>query len=604
MTSAAANEPPSSTTVSAPEPLHPTQRLAVLVADLVESVRLMRTDESGTIERWGRFVEQVRDICARGGGRIVRSLGDGLMLVFDQVPSAAWAARALHARLADIDPAQDPARCMRLRVGIHVGPVVQGDLDIYGVAVNLAARVVAHAGPGETWVTSEVRDDLIDGLDAELVDLGDVFVKGYAEPVRMYRLGPASQLTPMLTLGERMANLLRPGAAVLPFVPVPGDDPEGLVGEALAEELIGQLARLPELQVISGLSTRSLKGRGVALDELRNRLAVAYVVTGRYRLQGGRLRLQLELTETGRGVIAWAEGLEVRTGELFAGDGARLGELAHQLAAAMLSHELQRAAAQPLPTLESYTLLFGALTLMHRPARRDFDRARAMLEALQARHGRNAVAHAWLAKWHVLRAAQGWSADVQADALQARTHVMLALESDPGHALALAIGGHVHGYFSKDAVAAGQLYRDALSANPNEPLAWLYSSTWHAYRGEPGPAEDAAAMALRLSPLDPMKYYFQTFAATALLAGGHGQRAEGLARESIRMQRGHASTWRTLAYALILQGKGDEARDAVQQLLSLEPTYTVGTFRQRFPGRDGPMAEPFAQALLEAGLPP
>jgi tetratricopeptide (TPR) repeat protein len=332
-------------------------------------------------------------------------------------------------------------------------------------------------------------------------------------------------------------------------------------------------------------------------------LAVAYVVSGRYRLNGTQMRLHVELADGRSGQVLWSEEMHSTLDAVFAGEQGLLDGMTQQIASAVLGREVDRATTQPLPALESYTLLFGAMTLMHRPARRDFERARALIEELAHRHGRDGLAHAWLAKWHVLCAAQGWSPDLAREGLQARNRVNMALDANPDNALALAIGGHVQGYFFKDTEAAGRMYRDALAVKPNEPLAWLYSCTWHAYRGEAEQAEEAAALALRLSPLDPMKYYFQSFAATALLAGQHGQRSEDLARQSIRGQRGHASTWRTLAYALVLQDRVDEAREAVKQLLAIEPAYSVSAFRARFPGRDGPMAEPWARALRIAGLP-
>jgi TolB-like protein/tetratricopeptide (TPR) repeat protein len=492
---------------------------------------------------------------------------------------------------------------LQLRVGLHTGGVRQGELDIYGTAVNLAARVMSLAGPGETWVTSEVRDPVIDGLDAGLEDLGDYFLKGFDGSTRLYRVGLPGSRASVLPLTQRLANVMRPGMAVLPFHCNWGSDETQLIGEALAEELIGHLARLPELHVISSLSTRGLKGRQLSMQELVTHLAVAYVVWGRYQLDGTRLRLQVELVDGRSGQVLWTDTLVSTLDAVFAGEPGLVDDITQHIASAVLDREIDRAATQPLPSLESYTLLFGAMTLMHRPTRRDFERARALIEELAHRHGRDGVAHAWLAKWHVLRAAQGWSPDLVSEGLQARNRVDMALDANPDNALALAIGGHVQGYFSKDTSAAGRMYRDALAVNPNEPLAWLYSCTWHAYRGEAEQAEEAAALALRLSPLDPMKYYFQSFAATALLAGQHAQRSEELARQSIRGQRGHASTWRTLTYALVLQDKVDEARDAVKQLLAIEPAYTVSAFRARFPGRDGPMAEPWAYALQTAGLP-
>jgi TolB-like protein/class 3 adenylate cyclase len=578
--------------------------MAVLVFDLVDSVRHMRTDEAQSILRWKSLVEYVQQVVAPAhSGRITRSLGDALMLVFHQAPQAVAAALEVQLRMGLMNRGVAGERQMQLRASVHLGEVSEGDLDIYGTAVNLAARTMSLAGPGETWVTSAVKDTLIDGVDAEVEDLGDFFLKGFDDSQRLYRLGRPGSSASVPPLQQRMVNVLRPALAVLPLNSSLGHDDQGLAGEALADELICALGRLRELHVISSLSTRGLKGRAVQMTELAKHLQVAYVVSGSYQLASGRLRLRLELADARNGQVLWSDVFAAALSDVFAADSGLVGDIVQQVASAILAREVDRAVSQPLASLESYSLLFGAMTLMHRPTRRDFERARALMEELAYRHGRDGVANAWLAKWHVLCAAQGWSADLNKEALQAQTRVAMALEADPGNALALAIGGHVKGFFSRDAVAAGRLYRDALDANPSEPLAWLYSCTWHAYRGEAHEAEEAAALALRLSPLDPMKYYFQSFAATALLAGQQAERSEALARMSIKGQRGHASTWRTLAYALVLQDKLDQAREAVQQLLAIEPSYTITAFWRRFPGRDGPMAQPWADALAKAGLP-
>jgi hypothetical protein len=79
--------------------------------------------------------------------------------------------------------------------------------------------------------------------------------------------------------------------------------------------------------------------------------------------------------------------------------------------------------------------------------------------------------------------------------------------------------------------------------------------------------------------------------------------SEQLARRSLKANRTHASTWRTLVYALSMQGRMADARDAAGELRLVEPGLTVARFRDRFPGSAGPMADPWAEALREAGIP-
>lgn len=596
MTVSPSDEPPQQTL--------PRERKAVLVADLVDSVRLMQRDEADTVERWSRFVAEVRrELLPARGGRLIKSMGDGFLLVFDQVPAAAAAALDLHRRIATYNRQRGDEAAFYLRVGTNVGEVFEDTLDVYGDAVNITARVSVLAGPGETVVTADFRDGLVAGVDADVEDLGDCFLKHVTGPVRAFRLGAASPAPVLDSFDQRRSNDLRPGIAVIPFECSIGHDPGSMLGEALADEVISHLARSPELHVISGLSTRGMKGRRLTVEEIAAHLGAAYVVSGRYRMHDDKVRLNLELADARNRHVLWADGFDTTVREAFDPEQALAHRIVQLITHALRERELERATTQPLPTLESYTLLFGAISLMHRLSPGDFDLARQMLDELAHRHGRSAVAHAWLAKWHVLRAAQGWSPDPNAEVTHALGRVQRALDANPRDGLALAVGGLVQAYLLKDLTAAGRYYEDALIANPNESLAWLFSSTLSAYRGEGSDAEQAAEMAMRLSPLDPMKYFIDSLAATAVAGNHNWVKSEALSLRSLRANRTHASTWRTLIYAQVMQDKMDEARKSVQELRRIEPSYSVSVFRERFPGRGGPMAAPWAEAMSLAGLP-
>ena len=172
----------------------PTYRRAsrtVVVVDLVESVRLIEQDEEDTVHRWQAIVsEVVATFLPRHGGRLVKSLGDGLMLEFETVPPAIQCALAMQssANLANTGRPND--RWMCLRIGAHVADVIVDELDIYGSGVNLAARLTTLAGAGEIVVSANLREQLLPGLDADVEDLGDCFVKHLQKPVRAYRVGP------------------------------------------------------------------------------------------------------------------------------------------------------------------------------------------------------------------------------------------------------------------------------------------------------------------------------------------------------------------------------------------------------------------------------
>jgi adenylate cyclase len=211
--------------------------------------------------------------------------------------------------------------------------------------------------------------------------------------------------------------------------------------------------------------------------------------------------------------------------------------------------------------------------------------------------------HAWLAKWHVLRVLIGSSDNPAADMEAATACAEHALACDADDALALALDAFVAAWSRQDLDAAEQRLAQALTANPNEPLAWLHSGITHAWRGRGDEAVRCTDRALSLSPLDPMIYYFNALAGMANLVGERYDRAIELSSLSLRENRLHTPSLRTLAAAQVLSGRLDEARQTMSRLREMEPALTGSALRARYPGRDTPQGERFIEALLSAGLP-
>ena len=226
-----------------------------------------------------------------------------------------------------------------------------------------------------------------------------------------------------------------------------------------------------------------------------------------------------------------------------------------------------------------------------------------MLLYLCERHPRATSPRAWLGKWHVMRVAQGWSPNSHADAQQARGVVAQALDLEPEHSLALAIDGLVCAYLGKDLKSAAQRYEASIQANPSESLAWLFQSALHSYDARGELAVECALRAQRLSPLDPMKYYYDNFTSMAMLSAGDYAGAIRFGKSSLRANRAHGSTLRILAIAHALSGQLDEARATIQNMLALEPDFSVARYLERYPGAAASHAAKYADALRAAGLP-
>ena len=588
----------------------PRSQKVVLVLDLVESVRLMNLDEAGTVARWHDFVLRAQRHAIPGhGGRLVKSLGDGLMVEFERPGDAVNAAFALHGLMKEVNTGSTdttPELQMQLRAGINSSYVYTDQIDIYGAGVNLAARLVTLAGPEETVVSTSVRDGLTDGLDADVEDMGGCFLRHIDQPVRAYRVRPRGAAKVLAPALETTQPSLQPTIAVIPFASRGGDTELFAIGELIADAVIHQLGKSGALRVVSRLSTTALRGRASAADDAQVHLGAGYVLSGSYVVHNGRVMVFAELADSATRHVVWTDRLQADVQDLLQTDSEIGNAISGAAAGALLSSEVHKATVQPLPNLQSYSLMLGAITLMHRATSEEFRRSRDMLDRLHELHGRHAQPLAWLGMWYVLRVAQGWSNDPERDANEALSYCERALGRDSRSALAIAVTGQVHGYLKKDLHTAARMYEDALVVNPNEPLAWLWMGMTAAFRGEGPAASDATERALVLSPLDPLRYYYQSLAASASIAAGRYERAIELASASLRANRIHSSTYRALAIAQSLCGKVDDARVTVRQLLTLEPQFTVRSFLARYPGQEQARsyAEMLADALRAAGLPP
>ncbi|MDP1581871.1 MAG: adenylate/guanylate cyclase domain-containing protein [Bradyrhizobium sp.] len=602
------------------------QATVVLLVDLVESVRLMREHEAATVRRWADFVRIVtEEILPRHRGVMVKSLGDGLMARFETVPDAVDAAGDMHRTLFAQNAGFPEDQHFHLRAGVNAAMTWSDGIDIYGTGVNLAARLATLAGPGETIASASaheqlvaalaslarpgetigsatVHDELTQGVDASYEDLGNVILKHFDKPVRAYRIGPPSP-HPSLTGRRDYGVAMEPTIAVIPFG-ARNNAPEHFdVGNLIADSVIWRLSKAANLKVISRLSTTVFRGRPNDVAEVSAHLGATYVLSGGYVVDAGKLLVTAELSAARTNQVVWTDRLSGEIGDLLQPE----SELAHRIAAAVhfsvFDAEVEHVMTQPLPTLESYSLLLGSIKLMHRSSKEEFLQTRKILDELISRHSRIATPRAWLANWYILRVTRGWSEDRKREAAEALSATRSALDRDPSDALALATEGFVYCHLLNDLDTARKRCDQAVNANPSHALGWLYRGTVNAFKGDGGAAVEATRRAMELSPLDPLRYYYESLAATAELSARHYENAERLARSSLVLNRMHLSTWRALTISLVSQGRMDEARQALGKVRELEPELTVEKYLARMPNAQIETGQHWARCLAMAGLP-
>lgn len=234
----------------------PRQVAVILVVDIVDSVELMKRHEAATVLRWTECLKEARvRILPEHHGELAKSLGDGFMARFSRVSDAINAAAALHAKLSYANQSLPPDAHITLRAGINITEAWSDGIDFDGSGVNVAARVATLAGPGETILSAEARDDVVPGVDVDCEDLGICYLKSFEEGIRAFRAGAPGAKPILFTREGAMDTTMQPTIAVLPFAARSTEASMLALGDLIAEAVIDRLARRSSMRVISRLST-------------------------------------------------------------------------------------------------------------------------------------------------------------------------------------------------------------------------------------------------------------------------------------------------------------------------------------------------------------
>jgi adenylate cyclase len=283
---------------------------AILAADVVGYSRLAEADEDLTRARLRSLNHELIDPrIAADGGRIVKTMGDGILVEFSSVVDAVHCAIEIQ-RLIGLRNSGTPEETkIELRIGVNIGDVIiEGD-DIHGDGVNVAARLEGLCEPNAVYVSGAVYEQAVGKLDASFEDLGEQTVKNIAKPVRVYRASDQTKVDTGTSLRPTDEPLVSdmPSIAVLPFDNMSGDPEQEYFSDGMAEDLITDISKISGVSVTARNSSFAFKGQAVDVKEIAKKLGVRHIVEGSVRKMGDRLRINAQLIDGTDGRHIWAE---------------------------------------------------------------------------------------------------------------------------------------------------------------------------------------------------------------------------------------------------------------------------------------------------------
>jgi transcriptional regulator with AAA-type ATPase domain/TolB-like protein/Tfp pilus assembly protein PilF len=463
---------------------------------------------------------------------------------------------------------------------------------VLGVARNTVRARIARYGlrsPGESEVIVAPADPRPAGAE-----------RGTTEHQGPARAGAENTYVFAAKVGTGQG---RPAVAVVPFRVEGEDEARTYFGDGIVEDIVGALASIRELLVISRSSTLRYRGAPVDVRTMGRELGASYALSGSVRRAGPRMRVSVELAETSGGAVIWASHFDGVSEDLFALQDQIATGVVGTLAPQVREAELRRALRKRPESLEAYDCALRGLAQLYVLIPQDFEEAHTWLEKAVALDPGYAMPYALLAIWHSIRVGQGWSSDAAADQAAVLRLATAAIARDSYDAMALALCGHSKSILRYEFEDAMLLFDRALEASPSSAIAWMRSSPTYAYIGDPEEAIRRATEGLRLSPFDPLVFLAHTGLTLAHYVAGRYDEAARWGRKALEENPHYTANLRLLAASLAAAGNTDEARETAQALLKADSTFQVGRFVAAYAIRDPGRRDRLGEHLRLAGLP-
>jgi TolB-like protein len=554
--------------------------------------------------------DAARPIVAGLGGRIVKTMGDGLLLEFPSVVASVECAIAIQKLMVERNAATPGPKRIVYRIGVNLGDVlIEGD-DILGDGVNIAARLEGICEPGGVLISSTAYDHVRGKIDAEFVDLGERTLKNIARPTRVYSLNTGSEsAAPAPAPSATEPNQPGPprlSLVVLPFANMGGGAEQEHFVDGVTESLTTDLSRIRGAFVIGRNTAFTYKGKAVDLKQIGRELNVRYVLEGSVQRGGNRMRVNVQLIDAETGHHLWAERFDKPLADLFDMQDEIVARLANALNSEMIAAEARRAEKAANP--DSMDLYFQGQAWLNKGVSPDnVAQARSFFDRALSADPDNVDALVGSARADAMAGTHLFVTDSVAAFAAAEAKLIKALSAAPDHANGHRYLGFV--YINTWRAAEGIAECEhALALDRNLAHAHAFVGLGKICIGRAGETEAHIGEALRLSPRDSLSYGWASIAGSAKRHLGLWEEAIAWLRRSIEANRNYPLPHFELAAALAMLNRQDEARSAVKAGLALNPFFTISLarafwMRESSDPKHLAQLERILEGLRMAGLP-
>jgi TolB-like protein/class 3 adenylate cyclase/tetratricopeptide (TPR) repeat protein len=576
---------------------------AILAADIAGYSRLTGADEVGTLAALKAYRREVVDPAIAGHkGRIVKTTGDGMLVVFASAVDAVACAVAIQEKMAERAVGKTGPH-IQFRVGINVGDIIIDGKDIFGDGVNVAARVENECEPGGVCLSGNAFEQVRGKTSFDFDDLGERSLKNIDRPVRLYAVRSASFSTKSPVEADKPLPLPnKPSIAVLPFQNLSGDPEQEYFADGMVEEIITALSRFKGLFVIARNSSFIYKGKAIEIKQVGRELGVRYVLEGSVRKSGSRVRITGQLIEAGTGGHLWADKFDGELKEVFELQDRITASVVSVIAPKIQRSEIERARSKPTDHLDSYDFFLRGIAATSNPSKWGKAEPRDWFIKACDRDPSYAAAQIMLAYCAVTKQAVlgvPLSEEERMEAIRIAEGACALANDDP---FVLCRAAHLFAYLGRDFDRGEAMIEEAVSLNPNDAAAWSLRGWISLICVQSARAIESFERKLQLSPLDPGRTWDWNGISLAHFLLGQYDQGRAMAAKALAVIA-HVHTLSALIMNDVGAGRLDEARAIAGRLLQLRPDFRASYARQDFTNKSDEWSDRFVALLREAGLP-
>jgi adenylate cyclase len=622
-----------------PVAAHRRRLMAVMLADVVGYSRMMSRAEDETHARFAGHVRELIDPTVdKYNGRLVRSMGDGLLAEFSSAVDAVRCALDIQRGLAARQTNEKDR--IQMRIGINFGDVLVDQRDIYGNSINIAARLEALATPGTVCVSQSIYDQTRALPQFFFADRGGRRVKNIPHPVHVYEVGyerirvpflrwtaarlsgtviatvigaiAVASISSLLMFRELHGTVARTNRiVVLPFKNFDENRGDGYLADAITDDVTNELSRLQRAWVISSGTAFTYKDKQNDPRQIGRELRVRYALEGSVRRTGPLVQVNAQLIDTESGTNLWANSFAYETGSLVDLQDKLMSRIATSLNDEVIRtgvrHEVGTLAADHNPLDERMRAMAASTAF---PTPESALETRRHIEAGLMADPDNARLLGMLAFWLGSDVLNSWNGAGKAEVERAEAAARKAISLDPNVAIAHHALGWVHRLHG-DHKASLAAFKEAIRIDPNFAAAYAQLANEMMFLGDAKGAIAMAEKAIELSPKDKSIHVFGYVLGRAYFASGDYEKAAEVFGESVRARDNLWFSHVWWAAALALCDKNAEAKRALEgfkkvhaqasasDLASIKQYYAQPRFQD--PGTKAAVAQ-MLSGLNKAGL--